>query len=296
MLKVAVYGNCQAEALQRILSYFPEQFNVVALRPVHLLDRNQPQELYSKIREVDYFLYQPVSAGYGDLASNAVIDQLQSSATAISFPSIYFDAFQCRQIYLRDPGGARISSPIGDYHDDLIVNMFLRGASCKDIVAALDGLLMSREDCEANLAQSLNYFSARESTLDIKLSQYIRDNYFQKLLFYTFNHPSNEILFRVFSEFLCLADIRKLGQPNKIINLDRDFLSNYYFQSDLTDPGVFAFQGFQEYGSNRTKYTREDVVSSYLLEYSRFGHEKLAVAYEYSLRRRLKVLSNQLAE
>lgn len=296
MLKIATYGNCQAESLQFILKSFPKKFDVVPLRPIHLLDRSCLNDVLSKIRDVDYFLYQPVSSSYGELASNNLISHLGRSATAISFPSIYFDAYQPRQIYLRDPGSARINSPIGDYHDGYIIDLFLRGASRESAAAALNDVFLSESDCIENLSRSLGYFSAREGGLDIKLSRFINNNYFSRRLFYSFNHPANCILNEVFLSFIEIIGLGSSVDFSQINNIGRDFLSNYYFKSDSSDPLLFEFDGFSEYRSNQLTYSTNEVIDLYFSEYEKHGRDRLEVAYDYSIRRRNQVLSNKLVE
>ena len=295
MLKIAVYGNCQAEAIQKMFLRFPEKFAVVAIRPVHLLDRGRPEEVISKIRDVDYFFYQPDSGGYGDLASGRIIENLCKYSTSISFPSVYFDAFHSRQMYLRDPRGARILSPVGDYHDKLIVESFLDGSSCASTIAKLDSVRLSESDCVENLDRALKYFSIREQFLDVKLSNFIGDCYFRKMLFYTFNHPSDVVLTKIFFDLLRLSG-QNVPSGGVVSGNGKDFLSNYHFKSDQVDPDVFDFPGFSAYRSNSDILTTKQVVESYFSGYSSFGSDNLRVAYEYSLRRRLQVLGNQLVE
>ncbi|HBV97879.1 MAG: hypothetical protein JL50_07680 [Peptococcaceae bacterium BICA1-7] len=83
------------------------------------------------------------------------------------------------------------------------------GRGKKEIIKALaDENFYSYAFLKKNLEDSLNELAAREEYLHVKVADFIRNNYRDKYLFYTVNHPGDYV-----SRYVSRAILKKLLFP-----------------------------------------------------------------------------------
>ena len=240
--KCLVYGNCQSPIISRILSANPRfslNYEIVKCKPVFKIGKSDLENLKSIIQEIDLFIYQPVRSGYSgleELGTDYLKNLLKPHSLSISFHSLYFNNYNPEIIYISKPNAVDddrvFVGPFGDYHNKNIIDMFIRGCQVKDVIKFLsDPEALDRLSIQENLKSSINELERREHEfgIDIKIASYVENNYQLKRLFWTKNHPSNNILFYCASGIL-----ERLGfLDNKNILMKRliatEFLDGTYF-------------------------------------------------------------------
>lgn len=169
----------------------------IDIKPVHLLSKSDIPYLDQVASEVDLLIYQPVSDNYKgifQLSTRYIKDRLKPDCQTISFPIAYFTGYNPEMIYLRDLNGAVISEPFA-YHDINILRLFAQGESVKEILKIIQADdFYTAFFAEKQLNETIVSLNAREKEIDIKLSQFIQDNFRTERLFHVFNHPSGRIL------------------------------------------------------------------------------------------------------
>ncbi len=203
-----VYGNCQAEALRRLLSSDPQigrQYRWVRVPAVHEISHDQLRRLHHLLPSVKLFITQPVRDDYRDLplGDQQLVKRLPGEAEVIRYPVLYDVGPYPFQVYVH-LGGDPIatSAPITDYHDLRIMYAAHKGYTPE---RTLDWLLHQhlQPDYVREIAQeSLNELARREvdQDLDCIAAHYIRAN--RTTSFHTINHPATHLLAHIAREVL----------------------------------------------------------------------------------------------
>jgi hypothetical protein len=295
MKTLVIYGNCQAQALQFLLQEFCTDVQVVPLQPVHLLNRNRSEDVHAIVATADYFLFQPVSSGYGPLSTDVLRTCASATCRLVSFASLHFNGYYPRQIYLRANNGERVVGPIGDYHDTLVIEGFLNDLRASQIVEQLENASWTAAQHRSAIDMYINHFRNREQNVTVQLTSYLEAHLDSQLQFYTFNHPANALLIEVARQALEQLDIS--GHASfSTLQQRKDLLANYYFQADGQQATKHTFAGPTTYRANQRYYSRIEAVESWMQAYGEVGKERLATIYAQAQVRRDKVLNYQLVE
>lgn len=228
-----IYGNCQAIILANFLNSsesFKSQYQYLTIKPVHKINKYEIKELINNILpKTDLFIYQPVSEEYKgkEYSSNYLLQKLNLKSRNISFPSCYFKGYNPELKILKDCKGRSISDKF-DYHDFHIIQGFLRSSPIEQVKANIqNSSYYSQDYSQSQVEQSLKELEKRENSIfgtkrqiNIKISNFIRENYKKQRLFYTINHPS-KFVFKYMAE-----EIIKLLNIKDEITLDKDFLNH----------------------------------------------------------------------
>jgi len=227
-----IYANCQnkliAEYLHRSAVFCREY--IVHCFPVHNLIEQQstiPEEL---LKQTDLFIYQPVKDHHGDLSSQSILNKLSPSCQKISFPSLYFQGYFPQ--YCKNPHNHVIKPnyPYGiiPHGDANIISLLAEGKTADQIVDILsDTDFYTPEFLLNNIDHTLKELAQRESSLSVKVSSFIRENYQKYHLFNTQNHPSDLLGFYVVNQILKLLNISVLTQDLLTINLNQSVLNKF---------------------------------------------------------------------
>lgn len=205
MMRVVVYGNCQAGPIGRLIERAAPQLDVVRAPPVHTIVENQIVEIEELFRTADIVLSQPIGSHFGRLSSDA-LKALPGRREWITYPPIYFGGLFPYLHYLRKTDGSPLKGPLSDYHDLRIVKAFLSGAghkACEELLSAQDPAY-----CHKHFANAVQESRRREDILPIRIMDYVMKGIASERPFHTFNHPTNAVLWHVVTQFL---DI--IGQP-----------------------------------------------------------------------------------
>ena len=227
-----IYGNCQAAALRTYLqnnSTFVSAYRMIDIKPVHLLSKADIPYLDQVASEVDLLIYQPVSDNYKgiyQLSTRYLKERLKPECRQISFPVAYFTGYNPEVTYLRDVNGANVTKP-SVYHDINILRLFDEGKSNWEILEIIqDDDFYTVPSAKKQFTDTLVSLQFREKELDLKLSEFIKDNFKKERLFHVFNHPNKTIL-------ALIADLilERLGINDRYIHMghNADILSKNSF-------------------------------------------------------------------
>lgn len=235
MKKCFVYGNCQA----RIIKYFLERnenftsiYQIIDLKIVHLLSQKDIVELEYLVANADLFIHQNISDNYKgipQLGTNYLRGKTKATCQSISVPVSYFTGYNPELIYFRDRQNNNLEWDFSIYHDFHILNLFYQQKSPWQIVD-----IIQRPDFYnpqygiKNLNHSLKLLINREGSLDIKISEFIKQRHQEYRLFHTFNHPSSAIIYYVVGKVLQKINLLDHFSDELIFN-QPEFLNNSCF-------------------------------------------------------------------
>jgi len=276
-MNIVIAANCQATALASILknvknSNGANAFNVTFCKPVYELVQDECEFFLDCLAQADVLLYQPHKGG-PKTPKWRTSDYWVETTTAkhcISFASLYFAGYNPELCYLRKPNGLHLNEGLVDYHDKRIVKLFLAGYSAEQIAEKVNQLQPQKIDVEENLQSTFEEMVTRESELNllIKVSDFIKDNYKKYRLFYTYNHPANEVLYEVVRQLITL-----LGLKDVVINKAKAELLRYDDFPIL--PAVAKHLGLTFKAENKgflvqnKPFTKKQLVKAYCNIYSK---------------------------
>jgi hypothetical protein len=282
MKKYTVYGNCQARVLASVLNsskIFKSQFEYLDVKAVHKMT---PKDLECTINEVlpqlDLLIFQPVSEKYQNnerYSTNYLLQKLKSDAMSISFPSCYFSGYnpELKRTKLIKEG---VNKDEFNYHDKNLIKYFLsEKIADSEYIIFGDDFYSKEFSCQA-VEESIKELEKRELSIfgserqiDIKVSQFIRDNYQKERLFYTFNHPSKALFI-----YLGKAILRFLGIEDRIALYKDPFAHTIYpiYKSHYQNLKL-QFDNTTVYKIENQEYQYTDFIQKYIDYYSKISRE-----------------------
>ena len=188
-------------------------------------------EFTNLIKEQDIIITQSICNNYRDkpyLSTNFIIQNCKKSCKIIIFDSCYFNFYYFDVTYDLFNTKVMLNQPI-DYHYNKMMECYKNNVSVKyyleNIVNNKD--LKTKKELENYANESLEELRKRylESIQKYKINDnihiitcydYIKNNYKDKLLFYSMNHPTKFII-----QFICEQIIQILNIDNTIdYNID----------------------------------------------------------------------------
>jgi len=222
MNTILFYGNCQLHALYQIMNKTLKNYNCISIT-CHSIDITE-QEFTNTIKNASIIITQPISDNYRNLpylSTKYILNN--TTAKIIIFPSLYFNFYYVDLKYhFRNGDLLRIPS---DYHYENIIENYNNNRTYEYYLEHYvnNVNLRSNEELITTATNSINELVNRENEINndkvnlIKVSDYIRENYKNKLLFYSMNHPSKYV-FQYIALKIC--DLLKLNPANLNLSMD----------------------------------------------------------------------------
>ncbi|MDH4317075.1 MAG: WcbI family polysaccharide biosynthesis putative acetyltransferase [Desulfobulbaceae bacterium] len=267
MKKLVIFANCQCRALAQTLMEsheFSLCYEWDFLPAVQNLSKQHVPEMLAKVREADLFLYQPVSEDPTrpvEITSAFLREQVKPSATALSFPSLYFDGYfphlQTLQGYI---------STLYLVHDYFIAYACAIGLTIEETLSLIQSEDLYPKDVSIRLVEaSFNNLADRETEfdIDIKISRFLRDNYRREKLFNQFNHPKRPILKHIAEKILAKIGLEKPLLP-EMGPSHMDEIMTPIYKSTYKNLELEFKEDFYTYsGTGNSRLTQLEVVRSF---------------------------------
>lgn len=202
-MNILFYGNCQTDALVKIVNITGATYHNITCHTTEITEL----EFYNLIKMCDIIVLQPIHDGYRNkhyLSTNYIINTCNNHCKVIIFDSCYF------KFYHYDMSAKIINNELFlipyQYHYQVMINCYINGNTVEsyinDFMNNID--LVSKEELELiahnNLMELNNRYNdnvakyKKNNVYIVSTYQYIKDNYKDKLLFYTYNHPTKYVL------------------------------------------------------------------------------------------------------
>lgn len=215
MERVVVVGNCQAMALEMMLSTsdeFAKRFEFVNFPPVHEIPVAMVPELHRAVADATVVIPQRVDEGYRDGLGlgTETLATIAGTATVVRWPSVYWAGYFPDLFYIRDAVGHPVVDGPFDYHDRVILGTYASGLD----VAGTCRLLEDPErpsDAPAWAAKATAELDIRGHDCDVQVASFIADRFREELLFFTMNHPANRLL-----AFMAQQITELIGVPGRV--------------------------------------------------------------------------------
>lgn len=211
MVRILLYGNCQVQALIGILSFKQKKrlegkqnfyYLYIPCFNTHL----NKEEFKNIIKDYDIIITQPIKDDYRNkdyLGTNFLLNNANYQKVII-FNSCYFDFYYPDSNYLYDKNNNMIYlHKKVDYHHKNMINYYKNKESIEKYIKEVvnNENFLSKDYLEKKGIDSLNLLENKYNMMIqkynkfrnvyfINIVDFIKNNYKDKLLFYTNNHPT----------------------------------------------------------------------------------------------------------
>jgi hypothetical protein len=231
MINILFYGNCQLYAIYQTLKLPKYKYNIFNIT-CHTTDINN-YEFTEIVKKCDFIITQPMQDNYRGkdyLSTTYLINNKKENCKIIIFDSCHF-IFYYFDLTYKFKNNEMLRKPI-DYHYNHMIdcykNNFTEEYYIENYVNNVD--LKTSEELDTIANNSLNELNKRynlnkekysgEQIYIISTYDYIKNNYKEKLLFYSMNHPTKYLI-----QYICIRIIDIL-EIEDTIDYNSDYLSN----------------------------------------------------------------------
>jgi hypothetical protein len=230
-MNILFYGNCQTFAIKETLN-LPKEYNVyhVECFSSNILKKEQFTYILSIC---DFIITQPINDNYRDvdyLSTSYIINNCKKNCKIILFDSCYLNFYYFDLTYkmynnnmLREPSDYHYNMMIECYKNNLPIDYYIENyvnnsnfKSTEELNIILNNSL---NELKKRYGENVEKYCYNENIYIISTHDYIKNNYKDKLLFYSMNHPSKYVI-----QYICEELIQILKIKNTI-NYDKDILS-----------------------------------------------------------------------
>lgn len=251
-MRLAIIGNCQAEALRSIIYNEDRRFEIINLPEYHTMMQSDVDSVLSLLDSADLVMAQRVAPDYSIESIRPQNLRERLGEKCIIWPNIYFDGYFPGLRYIYGNDSQKLIGPLGDYHFNQVFTYWLNGHPPH----FTSNQLMSTDSWDwylKNPAQlSLSNLRQREFDCDVKISDHIERNFCSRKLMYTMNHPRNSVLLEMIDRLLAYAGIQSCyrieaaHQTERLGGINIPALPRYFAtQSSSATPSSF-FEGFSK--------------------------------------------------
>jgi hypothetical protein len=223
MNKVFFYGNCQIASINTILSI--NKGLKQSLLPCW--QDFTKEEFLDLIKSSDVIITQPIRKNYKEkdyTHTEFILENSNRDTKIIIVPSLYFNFyyFDLTYKFFKEESDKKPLKDPSDYHYHSIIKSYNNNEKIKSVFENYidNENLKSKDELEGIADQSIKELISREIEMlkykDIRdcsivtISDFIKNNYKKKLLFYSMNHPSKHVFHHV------------VDQIKKVLNIDEN--------------------------------------------------------------------------
>ena len=233
--KFAVYGNCQAGPIAKLLlnnEVFKQQFELVNFpKPVYMMSNKDWPEILKVLEDIDLLIFQQVGDSFGHLLSSEhLAANVKPGAIKVSYPSIYFNGYFVEVDYLRGLPGT--VNQFSEYHDLNVALNYLNSdtsqqAIDKSLAQIQDPDFYTQRDILNRVQLSIDELKNREADLDTHVATFVEEHWQTGQLFFSVNHPARQIMLEICYQILKLLNISNEHIPGSFEHLGETKLPIY---------------------------------------------------------------------
>lgn len=193
-----IYGNCHTKIIENYLAEYKYFSNKICFYPMPRIyeynNLNFNSTSISVLKNCDLFIYQGFQDGsYGkDLASNSILSILKKDCILIKMANVHGHAEAFFPQVVPNKNNAYGLFPHGDKNIDKLVS---EKRNLNEIISILrEDNIYTQQQISDNLSYQLEALVQRQKGCDIKIVDYIEQNYTKERLFNDLYRPTNFLL------------------------------------------------------------------------------------------------------
>lgn len=230
MMNILFYGNCQTYALLKTLNLN----NTYNIFHIECWEGNIDKKYFTDIiTKCDIIITQPINDNYREvdyLSTSYIIKHKNSNCKLIIFDSCYFNFYYFDLTYkmfnndlLRKPIDYHYNKMIECYNNNNTIEYYITHFVNNLDLKTIEELEIIAQNSLEELKNKNTKYKEKYNNENIYLIgtyEYIKNNYKDKLLFYSMNHPTKYVI-----QFIC-EQIINILQIQNTLDYDIDILNN----------------------------------------------------------------------
>jgi len=295
---IVFHGSCHSEFLGALLSLHPKikkEYRIICAPRSHLNNSNRADSLYvfksacsyeknvDLFKQIDVFIYQKKPDFYDEMDVKYIENNLSASCEKIKISFLNFTGYfiQCRNDKEYQNRRSLYSLHYKDYYIDKLIK---RGMTSQQILECIKEEDFIKEERIWDLVhmsvENLKYLDAES---DVKIGDFIADNFQKEQLFYDPGHPTNKVLIEYANRIIRYI-VGESVEPLESYNSYEMMLSALpgvamYSRSTIIYPCVLRALGLKKYEKsfrvNTISYFTEMLsFDEYVLEYIKMKRER----------------------
>lgn len=192
-----IHANCQGDALKELLEASPGFTDKFEIR--HLRNYKGEDLDTGLLDSAAIFLHQYLTEKWGEISTSQVLGRLSPKSQAICIPNCFFKGYW--PLWVHKP-------EVIDFPDSLLENLLAKGLPPSDILRlylradpALTG------DAEKIAQDTLVWEKEKETHTPIKYVDMIAENWRERQMFLTINHPAPALFVHIAQQILSLLSL-----------------------------------------------------------------------------------------
>ena len=270
-MNILFYGNCQLYAIKQILNLQNVHQSLVECFTTDI----SLEEFDIVIKNSDVIITQHINDNYRNktyLSTSYIVNNCKKNCIIIMVDSCYFDfyypdlTYKCIDGTLLDkPSHYHYNKMIESYKQDLSLDYYIENYVNNINLYSKDELELIANNSLVELNRRYNcnveLYKEHSNMFIISTHEYIQNNYKDKLLFYSMNHPTKYVI-----QHICEKIINILMFKNTI-NYNLDVLDNTKCVLYKCIQNVVNFDINKELPLTSSKNTIKDIVKLYYESY-----------------------------
>lgn len=214
-MNIVIYATCHGIGIKHYLKYFINDnidliFNYSSIAFNHEIN-------YDLISKADIFIYQPLPAKWGKYSTdlsveNNILSYLSDKCKKITIPYVYAEwLWGLGEIQLRDGTGNfdkidnESETKIKYINKEVILNYKNNNYKLEEVLQLYDNNLIDF-NYESRFKYGIDILKNKEQICDVKISDFIINNYKKYNLFMMPNHPTKYIFKEMAKQILKIID------------------------------------------------------------------------------------------
>ena len=219
-INILFYGNCQCNAIRLVLN-LPSKYNIFS---IECFSTNiESDEFTNIVKKSNIIITQPIHDNYRNkdyLSTKYIINNKNNDCKIILFNPLYFNYYYFDLNYKKINNDEILKTPIDYHYNDMITSYKLNLPIEKYFEYYVDNMYYKNNDDLDKLAkESLNeldnryqimineYVNNNSNIIPIYITDFIKNNYKEILLFYSMNHPSKYLFHFITHEIIKILNI-----------------------------------------------------------------------------------------
>ncbi len=280
-----IYGNCQIGKIFNMIVnnlQFRREYLLVVMPRIFDFKNSDVAEIFDEtdgqiFKIIDLFIGQYVKETnkfHPKLSTKNILQKLKDGSKLIQIPNLYFVGYfpQLKTEQENSSNLEKIFPTEDKYIDEIMSNSEMNPDVEKILDTICDGNFLSAEEIQAAIDKSMNEYKKREWFCDIKMSDYIEDNFRDQQVCYSPNHPMAFVVFELVHRILKFLGIRSdsfLNQGHFFDSENRTY--SLIGQDTPIYPAVKKYLGLQicleKYYANDARWNLYANFRNYMREY-----------------------------
>ena len=219
-INILFYGNCQCNAIRLVLN-LPSNYNIFS---IECFSTNiESDEFTNIVKKSNIIITQPIHDNYRNkdyLSTKYIINNKNNDCKIILFNPLYFNYYYFDLNYKKINNDEILKTPIDYHYNDMITSYKLNLPIEKYFEYYVDNMYYKNNDDLTKIAnESLDeldnryqimineYVNNNSNIIPIYITDFIKNNYKEILLFYSMNHPSKYLFHFITHEIIKILNI-----------------------------------------------------------------------------------------